>query len=228
MGSSRLPGKVLEILGAKTVLSHCLGRALAVPGIDGVCLATSSLSADDPVAEAAACESGVEVFRGSETDVLSRYAGAAGMMQADVILRITCDCPLIDPVVCGKLLALRREKNASYAANNFRREWPHGLDCEAFTGVALAEADRLATAKEDREHVGPFMRRATLGDVVHLTGPGGRAAAQRWTLDYPEDLAFFRALWPLLPGDCSATWQEVMAIAEKHPEITAINARHAH
>src|SRR5262245_45424579 len=99
MGSSRLPGKVLATLGASTVLEHCLSRAAAVPGVDSVCLATSWLAIDDPIAEVAARRPGVQVFRGHETDVLSRYAGAARETKADVILRVTCDCPLIDPKV---------------------------------------------------------------------------------------------------------------------------------
>ena len=102
MGSSRLPGKVLASLGGATVLAHCLSRAAAVPGADAVCLATSCLAIDDPVAEAGALAPDVTVFRGDETDVLSRYAGAARETNADVVLRITCDCPLIDPRVAER------------------------------------------------------------------------------------------------------------------------------
>lgn len=226
MGSTRLPGKVLARLGDRTVLEHVLGRAIAVPGADAVCLATSDLTIDDPVAALAEAMPGVTVFRGHPTDVLARYQAAATAIGADVVLRITCDCPMIDPEVCGALLGLRASTKASYASNNATREWPHGLDCEAFTRHALEAAARCATDAYDREHVGPWMRRSAGASAAHLTGPGGKAARHRWTIDYPEDLAFFRALWPLLPVDRRATWQEVATILEHHPEIVAINAMH--
>jgi spore coat polysaccharide biosynthesis protein SpsF len=225
VGSSRLPGKVLVKLGDRTVLAHCLSRAAAVPGADAVCLATSELAIDDPVAEAAAQSPGVTVFRGHETDVLSRYAGAARAANADIILRITCDCPLIDPAVCGEVLALRAKTGASYASNNLTTEWPHGLDCEAFTRQALDAADRGATAPYDREHVAPWMRRAAGTAAAHLPGPGAPAARHRWTLDYPEDLAFLVALWPHLPAGRIPSWREVMVALDRHPEIVKINAK---
>jgi spore coat polysaccharide biosynthesis protein SpsF len=224
MGSSRLPGKVLAKLGGRTVLAHCLSRAAAVPGADAVCLATSEQAIDDPVAEAAAQSPGVMVFRAHETDVLSRYAGAARAINADIILRITCDCPLIDPAVCGEVLALRAKTSASYAANNLTREWPQGLDCEAFTREALETADRAATSPYDREHVGPWMRRAAGATAAHLLGPGAAAARHRWTLDYPEDLAFLLALWPHLPADRIPSWRDVIAVLDRYPEIMKINA----
>ncbi|HEY2981141.1 MAG TPA: glycosyltransferase family protein [Anaerolineales bacterium] len=227
MGSSRLPRKVLAPLGDSTVLEHCLKRAAAVPGIDAVCLATSNLASDTPVAELAAGLADVIVVRGHPIDVLARYHAAASATRADVVLRITCDCPLIDPKICGAVLALRESTQASFASNNATREWPHGLDCEAFTWKALDTAAREATDAYDREHVGPWMRRSAGAPAVHLAGPGGCAARHRWTLDYPEDLAFFRALWPLLPAAQWPPWQDVAAILKRHPEIVAINAKHA-
>jgi spore coat polysaccharide biosynthesis protein SpsF (cytidylyltransferase family) len=224
MGSTRLPGKVLAQLGDRTVLEHCLGRALDVPGIDAVCLATSDLTIDDPIADLVMQMAGVILFRGHPTDVLHRYRDAAVATDADVVVRITCDCPLIDPDVCSAVLRLRASANASFASNNATREWPHGLDCEVFTWDALKAAVREATAAYDREHVGPWMRRAAGTSAPHLAGPGGKAAQHRWTLDYPEDLAFFRALWPLLPSGRRFAWQEVASILEHHPEIVAINA----
>lgn len=226
-GATRLPGKVLMNLGGRTVLEHCARRASAVPGVDLVCVATTTSSADGPVAALASGIPGVFVFRGSETDVLQRYCGAARATGADVVLRITCDCPLIDPEVCGALLALRERIGSSFAANNFRHEWPHGLDCEVFTREALEKADKEAIDPYDREHVGPFMRRAVAAVPAHLSGPGGEAARQRWTLDYPEDMEFFRAVWPHLPGDRLASWKEVMSVVTDHPEIAALNACHA-
>jgi spore coat polysaccharide biosynthesis protein SpsF len=227
MGSTRLPGKVLALIGSRTVLEHCLERAAAVSGIHGVCLATSDLASDDPVAETAARLSGVVVFRGHPTDVLSRYRDAAVKMRAEVILRITCDCPLLDPDVCGAVLALRANSNAPYAHNNATDDWPRGLDCEAFTREALLRAAREANDAYDREHVGPWMRRSAGTRAAHLPGPGGTAARYRWALDYHEDLVFLRTLWPHLPADRYPSWQEVAAVLDCHPEIVAINAMHS-
>ena len=224
MGSTRLPGKVLEKLGNRTVVEHCMARVAAIASVDVVCLATSDLPIDDQVAELALGLSGVSVVRGHPTDLLARYQSAAATVSADVILRITCDCPLIDPVVCAALLELREATGATFASNNVRHEWPHGLDCEVFTRQALETAACQATSPYDREHVGPWMRRAAAPDVPHLTGPGTQMARYRWTLDYPEDLEFFRALWPYLPSHRYPTWQEVVAIIDAHPEIAAINA----
>ena len=124
-------------------------------------------------------------------------------------------------------MALRARGQASYASNNAVREWPHGLDCEVFTRAALELAAREASDAYDREHVGPWMRRAAGMPETHLAGPGGAMARHRWTLDYAEDLAFLRALWPHLPAGRRAPWPEVAAILDRHPEIVAINAMHA-
>jgi spore coat polysaccharide biosynthesis protein SpsF len=223
MGSSRLPGKVMERLDDRTVLDHVVSRALRIARADAVCIATTVRPTDDPVAEAAAA-AGAAVFRGDETDVLARYLGAAEMLDATVVMRVTSDCPLIDPEVCDAVLALRAERRADYAANNLEREWPHGLDCEAFTRAALAEAARTATDAYDREHVTPWLRRAPHLVRAHLPGPGLPAAARRWTLDYPEDLAFFRALLAARPAAANEGWQAIHAFLAGRPEIVAINA----
>ncbi len=226
-GSSRLPGKVLADLCGKPVLVHCLDRAKAIEGVDAVCLATTTSPGDDAVADLAGNVPGVTIFRGSEADVLGRYLGAAQETGAEVVLRLTCDCPLIDPEICAAVIALRAEAEAPYATNVMERDWPHGLDCEAFPMAELEQAAAEATEPYDREHVTPYIRRHAGTRAVNLGGPGGAAAEQRWTLDYPEDLAFLRALFPLLPQDRRAGWREVMAVIEKHPEIAAINTDRA-
>lgn len=222
-GSSRLPGKVLRPLGGRSALSHVLARCAAVPGVDTVCCATTILAADDAVAaEAADC--GATVHRGPVDDVLARYAGAAGEQNADVILRVTSDCPAIDPALCGVLVRLRAESGAGYAANNMPPSWPHGLDCEAFTLETLCRADSEATDPFEREHVTPWMR--TSPDVVraNLEAPPGLPAQTRWTLDYPEDYAFFDALYSHLPGGQSGyAMGQTLAVLAAHPEIVEIN-----
>lgn len=224
MGSTRLPGKVLMDLDGRTVLSWVLERCAAIPGIDTVVCATTTAPEDDAVvAEAERC--GAVVHRGPAQDVLARYHGAAVAVGAQDIMRVTSDCPLIDPRICGQVLALRRRTGADYACNNMPPSWPHGLDCEAFTTDALARAVTEARQPHEREHVTPWLRTAPGIRRANLAGPGGPAARLRLTLDHPEDLALFRALVPLLPEPAVAAGIEaVLAALEAHPDIAAINA----
>ncbi len=157
MGSSRLPGKVLLPLAGQTVLWHVLTRCQAIPGIDLVACATTQAAADIAIVREAE-RAGARVYRGSQADVLGRYQQAARSLGADVIMRVTGDCPLIDPDVCGKVLALRAETGADYACNNMPRSWPYGLDCEAFTANALFQAANTAKTSNEREHVTPWIR----------------------------------------------------------------------
>jgi spore coat polysaccharide biosynthesis protein SpsF len=222
-GSTRLPGKVLKELAGQTILAHVLSRCLAIPSADVVVCATTEGSREDAIVHLAE-SMGVQVFRGSETDVLDRYARAAEATQADVIMRVTSDCPLIDPTVCEDVLCLRENTAADYAANNLSREWPHGLDCEAFTMDALMAADREATMPEDREHVTPWIRRCERYRRVNLSNPAGCQTHLRWTLDYHEDFAFFEALFERLPDGASMpTTEELLQLVEREADLTAIN-----
>lgn len=225
--STRLPGKALLPLAGGTVLREVLQRCALVPGVDVVCCAVPEGVGDDAVASEAEV-AGAAVVRGSETDVLARYLKAARALDADFVLRVTSDCPLIDPALCGEVIALRAARGADYASNNMPRTFPHGLDCEAFTAAALAEADRRAHEPREREHVTPWLREHPSVRRANIEGPGGDAAQQRWTLDYPEDYAFFEALFAVLPHPAPTDWREVAAVVARHPEIAALNAhRHA-
>lgn len=223
VGSTRLPGKVLENLGHTPVLEHVLRRCRAIAGVDEVVCATIEGAEGDAVA-ALAKELKVTVFRGSEKDVLARYHGAAHAVGADIVLRVTSDCPLIDPDVCAAVLRLRAEAEADYAANNMPPSWPHGLDCEAFTIETLDEAAATATTAEDHEHVTPWIRRNRAYHRVNLPGPGGELTAHRWTLDYPEDLAFLRAVYDRLPeGTAGQSWHVTADILSREPGLILIN-----
>jgi len=221
-GSTRLPGKILQPLGARTPLASVLSRCARIPGVDLVVCAVPDDRASDPVAEAAKFY-GAVVFRGSETDVLDRYVQAARVVGASTVLRVTSDCPVIDPALCGEVLSLVTS-GADYACNNMPPLWPHGLDCEAFAFTHLARAAVDATQPYDREHVTPFLRRNPELCRINLDGPGGALARHRWTLDHAEDLAFFQALWRVLgPHAERATTSEVLAVLDRHPEIVALN-----
>ena len=170
-------------------------------------------------------QAGVEVYRGPEGDVLARYLGAARFLGAATVMRVTSDCPLIDPDLCGNVLELRRKSAVDYACNNMPPSYPHGLDCEAFTTAALALAADRATEPAQREHVTPWLRTAAETSRAVLQGPGGKFAAMRWTLDYPEDMAFLSAVFAVLdPPPAIPSWLDVAALVDKRPDIAAINA----
>ncbi len=225
MGSTRLPGKILKDLGGMTALAQCLRRCAAIPGIDKVACAIPQGEAETPVvAEAERC--GALVVRGPSDDVLKRYAMAARAARADVILRVTSDCPLIDPTLCGRMLVKLQDEGLDYCCNNQPPSWPHGLDAEVFRAAALFEAEDQATEPFDREHVTPWLRRAPhlkRGNIAHEGADLSQEC--RWTLDYPEDYAFLAALFKRLP-EAIVPMDDVLAVLAAHPELAKINAMH--
>lgn len=225
MGSSRLPGKILEPLGSQPALSRVLARCKKIDPAAVVVCAVPEEARDDPVA-ALAEQSDVIVVRGSETDVLSRYAKAAREVDADEIMRVTSDCPFLDPQVCRQVLELRLKTGTAYACNTMPAGFPHGLDCEAFSAEQLHAADRFAETDYEREHVTVWMRRrADPSATASLVGPGGDAAQLRWTLDYAEDLAFCQAVFDRL-GEQAASidWESLAGIVLAAPTLRDINA----
>jgi len=233
MGSTRLPGKVLAELGGRPVLEWVVRAAQAIPGVDRVVIATSATTGDDLIANFGAAN-GVTVHRGSECDVLSRFAQAAEAEAADIIIRLTADCPLLDPHVCGQVLALLTRTGAAYASNCDPPSWPDGLDCEAFTIEALRIAAAMATRCSDREHVTPFIRNNRHRFLVRsLICPLPDLQQQRWTLDTEEDLAFLRTTVGLLPTNRPPSHLEVLAaldtlskaISDENHSFPALPAR---
>ena len=219
LGSSRLPGKVLEKLAGRTVLSHVLERCWTIPAVADVCCAIPSGGSDDAVAvEAERCRT--RVVRGSESDVLDRYYKAASDCQADVIVRITSDCPLIDPLLAGRVLSHVLNQEADYACNNLPRSWPLGLDCEAFTFNLLKRAADEAWLPQEREHVTPFLRSHPDVRKVCVSGPGGHIAKYRWTLDTAADLQFLQAVFRRLPeGPDNFDYQIPLNIVESDSRL---------
>jgi spore coat polysaccharide biosynthesis protein SpsF (cytidylyltransferase family) len=223
MRSTRLPGKILRKLAGRTVLERVLARCAAIRGIDLVCCATPDSPDSDPVAEEAR-RCGAVVVRGPENDVLARYDKAAREIGADVVMRVTSDCPLTDPDVDAQVLELFFRDNADYAANNLAPGWPHGLDCEVFTAAALSQAAGEAREPHQREHVTPWLRSNPRLRRAHLPWPESEPSQLRWTLDYEEDLSFFSAVFEKLPSSRIAGYREVMELLARHPEVVALNA----
>ncbi len=220
--SSRLPGKTCLRLGEGTVLSEVLERCAGIPGIDGVCCAVADDGLSAPVA-AEARRAGAVVHLGSVDDVLARYLGAAKAMQADIVLRVTSDCPLVDPALGGEVVAQLDDGGADYAANNMPPGFPHGLDCEAFTHEALMRAAEASSEMAQREHVTPWLRSAGGIRRVSLEGPGGDFARQRWTIDWPEDYLFLHTVFERL-GPRRPPWREVAELVAREPALLALNA----
>jgi spore coat polysaccharide biosynthesis protein SpsF len=221
-GSKRLPGKVLKKIGSRTVIEEVLHRCSQIPGVDIVVCAIPDLKRDDKLVGLVE-GAGALVVRGSERDVLGRYTQATAVVSASVILRITADCPLLDPEVCGAVLSLRAREGADYASNGLQCSFPKGLDCEAFTAAALAQAAVKASSAYDREHVTPWLIRAPHIKRINLFSGDSRLARLRWTLDYPEDLAFLRAVFTKLPPHAHRM-SDVLAVIERDPAIMDINA----
>jgi glutamate-1-semialdehyde 2,1-aminomutase/spore coat polysaccharide biosynthesis protein SpsF len=223
MGSSRLPGKVMLDLAGKPVLAHVLERCRRIAQADVVVCATTDTPASEPIERLArAC--GAEVFRGSEEDVLARHLGAARAVGATVVVRITSDCPLIDPEICDEVVRLRASRGADFASNNLQRSFPHGLDCEAFTIDALAEAAARATDHDDRQHVTPWMRRAAHLTHANLASGDASLTSHRWTLDYAEDLAYLRALFAEFPAGHEMRMNDILEVLARRPDLPQINS----
>jgi spore coat polysaccharide biosynthesis protein SpsF len=208
MGSTRLPGKVLKALPGGSVLLHTLTRASKIEGIDEVVVATTDSPIDDPLFDNVT-NWGYRAFRGSENDVLHRYYQTALQTKAGYIVRITSDCPLLDPQQSSRVIAafkdsLATNTPADYAANNLVRRLPRGLDTEIVTFEALRMAHREAEQDDEREHVTlNIYRHPEIFNLLEVTYEERDLSHHRWTLDTPEDFqlieAVYRALYPANP-----------------------------
>jgi glutamate-1-semialdehyde 2,1-aminomutase len=164
------------------------------------------------------------VYRGAEQDVLDRYAKAIAASGAEVVVRITADCPFFDPAVAGQAIRLRHVTGADYASNVDPQTWPDGLDCEVVTAKALLAAAAEAKRPSDREHVTPFVRnnRARFTwETLIAPLPGLRT--ERWTLDTPEDLQFLREVARRIPPDHIPSYLDILAIIDRQPQLRGIN-----
>lgn len=222
MGSSRLPGKVLLDIRGQTMLSRVVRRAQAAKLIDLVVVATTPHESDAPVVEE--CRRlDVPCFLGSEDDVLDRYNGAAKAHGADVVVRITSDCPLIDPVESDRVVRAFLAGQPDYAANVLRRTYPRGLDTEVMSTATLAHAWLKAREHYERVHVTPYIYGHP--ETFRLLSVCGSEdhSRHRWTVDTPADLEFVRGIYRLLGDRATAGWQEVLAIVEQNPRLFEIN-----
>ena len=223
MGSNRLPGKVLLPLGKISVLEHVLTRCKAIIDVDEVCCTMPDTEDSIPIAVVAE-KLGVQVFKGSKHDVLGRYYGAAQAVNAAIVLRVTADCPMIDPEVCGNVLALVRGGGVEFACNNMPPTWPHGLDCEAVTFASLERAYLESDRAYEREHVTPWIRNHPNILKATLIGPANGSEGHRWTIDNQSDYDFLQAIWKRLPSGCGSwSYRVPLKILQAEPDLAEIN-----
>lgn len=222
MSSTRLPGKVLLSLAGREVLAHVLERVAVCQTIDDVVVATSDQPSDDVLAQWCALR-GVPVFRGSLDDVLDRYYQCAVQTRADAVVRITADCPALDPAIVDEVVC--RFKAGNFDLVYLGGEFPDGLDCAVFSFFALERAWREATLKSEREHVGLYVVNHPnwfrLGSVEKFTG----MAHHRWTLDEPRDLIFLQAVFERLqrPDGKPFLAQDLLNLLAREPGLTQAN-----
>lgn len=223
--STRLPAKVLADLEGAPMLERQILRLRRATTLSEITIATTTNDTDVPVV-ALASRLGLRVFRGSEPDVLDRFSGAAAAFDADVIVRVTADCPLIDGLVLDRVVMARREAAADYASNVLHRTYPRGLDVEVFTRAALERCHRVATSTAAREHVTWFIHRERpdLFRTVGVTAPTDDSDL-RWTVDTPEDMAMVRSVYRGLHLTTrDAPYEEILTWVRAHPEVSALNA----
>ena len=222
MGSSRLPGKALKDIQGRSMLARVVRRAQRSSLIDRLIVATTDKEADDAIASE--CKVlGVSVFRGSEDDVLDRYYQAAKAFSAEAVVRITSDCPLIDPDVIDRVVRVFLDNRPDYASNTIENTYPRGLDVEVFTFSALEKAWRNASRDFERVHVTPYIYlHPELFRKLSVTGEKN-LSFYRWTVDTAEDLALVRAIYEKMGGDDHFSWRDVLELFEREPCLAELN-----
>ena len=226
MGSTRLPGKSLAMIGDMPLLSHVIQRLKEVKNADKIIVATTTSVKDAPIVELAKKE-GVEYFCGSEDDVLDRYYQAAKKFNAEILVRITADCPLLDPEVVDNVINAFINGKFDYVSNTNPPTYPDGLDVEVFSFTALETAWKEAKLTSEREHVTPYIwkhpEKFRLFNVINDID----LSRMRWTVDEKEDLEFVRKVYSYLKENKKVDFsmEAVLRVLSERPEFFLINKR---
>ena len=223
--STRLPGQILKTVLGRTLLDWHVSRVARAQLVDQVVVATTTNPADDVICDHARAL-GAAIFRGPEDDVLARYAGAAQQFDADVVVRVTSDCPLIDPAVIDETIRvfLAAQPPADYGCNRLPQTYPRGMDTEVIASDTLREADRLARDPQDREHVTLFTWRQPDRDRIVNAAYHSDQSRHRGTVDTPEDLDLIsKILTGVAPDHPHFTLEDCLALLARDPALEAIN-----
>lgn len=223
MGSTRLLGKVMKELAGEPMLARVVNRTQRAQTLDSVVVATTAQPDDDAIAELCA-EHGWPCFRGSEKDVLDRYYHASVAHKVDVVVRITSDCPLIDPEIVDRVVQEFLDSRClDYVSNTLSpRTFPRGLDVEVMAFDALERAWHEDDNPARREHVTPYIYRHPEKFKLHAVTSDVDYSHMRWTVDTSEDLAFVRKIYEHFGND-RFSWRDVLRVLEEHPEWVEIN-----
>lgn len=223
LGSTRLPNKVLKNLCGSPVLLHVINRLKQSKYISEIIIATTTLPEDDAIQQFCE-ENGVKFYRGSSENVLSRYYEAAKKFNAETVIRITSDCPVIDPVLIDEMIEEYSKSNVDYMSNSLTRTFPRGLDAEIFSFTALEKAFNEAAKQYELEHVTPYIyQHPELFSLKNYTNDTDYSF-HRWTLDTEEDYRLLTEIYEALyPVNKVFLWKDVLTLFEKRPELLEIN-----
>lgn len=225
MGSTRFPGKVLAEIEEHPMLWQVVNRVRMARTVDDVAVATSTESSDQAVADFCAKE-GIPCFLGSENDVLDRFYQAAKSYEANAIVRITADCPLIDPQIIDRVVAVYLQGKYDYVTNTLRYTYPDGMDVEAFSFAAIEKAWREARMPAEREHVTPYIRTSSRFLIFNVENEVDLSSQNlRWTVDEPSDLEFVRAIYSHFGNNQNPFGlAHILLLLEEEPHLIEINA----
>lgn len=231
MGSSRLPGKVLLDIGGEPMLFRVVVRARRAQTLGKVIVATTTDASDDPIAQFCRAR-GFPFFRGDSLDVLDRYYQTARFFEAETVVRLTADCPMIDPGEIDRTVRAFFDANVDFAANRLPPPWkrttPIGEDTEVVTFDVLAEAWRNADAKYAREHVMPYFYEEEGRFKILLVDHHPDIGHLRLTVDTPDDLRLVREVYSHFGNSDDFTLAEILGLLRQHPKLTQINASVVH
>ncbi len=223
MGSTRLSGKVMMEIAGKPMLGHIIDRLKRAELIHSIVVATTDKETDAPIVKLAE-DSGTASYAGSEEDVLDRYYQAAKGFVVDAVVRITADCPLIDPRVADRVIQRYLVEDCDYAANTLKRTYPDGLDVEVFSYTALERAWNEARWVSEREHVTPYIRKNPDKFRLASVESGVDLSYLRWSVDRPEDLKFIKQVYEHLYKEGRVFYMEdILGLLKKHPDLKQIN-----
>jgi glutamate-1-semialdehyde aminotransferase/spore coat polysaccharide biosynthesis protein SpsF (cytidylyltransferase family) len=223
MGSSRLPGKSMADIEGKPMLLRVVDRVKRASLVDRVVVATSRQPADDAIEEMCRANA-IQCYRGSENDVLDRFYHAARGERAVKVVRITADCPLIDPEVIDQVVRRFQRGDLDYASNAMVRSYPDGLDTEVFSFAALERAWHEASKTSEREHVTPYLRSEKFRTANVENHSTCLYQHYRWTVDEAEDLEFIRAVYGSFRDKLSFGMNDVLALLQQNPGLEKMNS----
>lgn len=225
MGSTRLPGKVMAQIAGKPMIERVIERVAKAKCVDQIVIATTCLPEDDVLC-AWAARMGHPFYRGSQLDVLDRYYQAALVARPSRIVRITSDCPLIDPSLIDEAVEIQDRTGADYVSNKVRPTLPVGEDIEVFWFNGLAEAWRHATMEYERVHVTPYFYKNPGRFQLQALAVQGDFTGLRWTVDTEQDLEFVRQLYAVASDlDARLGWRDILEILKRSPHISEINSQ---